>query len=188
MLKKIKFAMTECNDLAPNGYGVAISRWLMGHIARRLDSSLNNYSRINSFFTNFFFKYFESLIIVRFKTLLERDSLMIATAVHPRFKFNWISKENGLTGLTPVLSRAHQSNVCSALDLWCWLSEKIRRAIWNSSDFQIVQKSLTGLALFKSALSRHNWTISFPIYILTRILYDVQHKHNSRCAEWMQQD
>lgn len=30
----------------------------------------------------------------RFKPLLERDSLMIATTVHPRFKFNWIAKEN----------------------------------------------------------------------------------------------
>lgn len=25
---------------------------------------------------------------------MERDSLMIATTVHPRFKFNWIAKEN----------------------------------------------------------------------------------------------
>lgn len=33
--QKIKIAMTECKDLAPNGYGVAISRGLMSHIERR---------------------------------------------------------------------------------------------------------------------------------------------------------
>ncbi|XP_045031322.1 uncharacterized protein LOC116924993 [Daphnia magna] len=63
-LQKIKSGMTECKDLAPNGYGVAISRGLLGHIERR------------------------------FKPLVERDSLMIATTVHPRFKLNWIAKEN----------------------------------------------------------------------------------------------
>ncbi len=41
-LQKMKLAMAECKDLAPNGYGVAISRGFMVHIERRLDSSLNN--------------------------------------------------------------------------------------------------------------------------------------------------
>ena len=39
-IQKIKIAMTECKDLVPNGYGVAISRGLVSHIERRFDSSL----------------------------------------------------------------------------------------------------------------------------------------------------
>lgn len=41
------FAMTQCKNFAPNGYGVVIFRWLIGNIERRLDSSLNNLSAIN---------------------------------------------------------------------------------------------------------------------------------------------
>lgn len=72
------FAMTQCKNFAPNGYGVVIFRWLIGNIERRLDSSLNNLSAINRtlILKKKFFFHSESLIIVRFKPHLERDSVM----------------------------------------------------------------------------------------------------------------
>jgi hypothetical protein len=68
-IQKIKEALMEAKDLATNGYGVNIRRGLLSSIEKRYDFS-------------------------RFNPLFERGSFIIATSVHPRFKRNWIPKED----------------------------------------------------------------------------------------------
>lgn len=49
-------------------------------------------------------------------------------------------------------------------------TNRLSDELFETSDFESLQKSLTGVVLLMSALLRHNWIISFLIYILKYII------------------